>query len=86
MRHVLTEAVGTGEETAVDVQEQHLTPGDVLLFCTDGLHGAVVDADLRRILEQTSAAGPAATCTALLDAALAAGARDNVTAVVLRRL
>jgi serine/threonine protein phosphatase PrpC len=86
MRHVLTEAVGTGEEAAVDVQQQQLVAGDVLLLCTDGLHGAVADADLQRILQGAGGAEPAVICAALLEAALAAGARDNVTAVVLRRL
>ena len=86
MRHVLTEAVGTGEEAVVVVQHQVLQAEDLLLFCTDGLHGAVADAEIQRVLQDGARAGLAAACTALLDAALAAGAKDNVTAVVVRRL
>ena len=86
MRHVLTEAVGTGEETSVAILSHELKAGDVLLLCTDGLHGAVPDGELQRILQADASASPAAACAALIDAALAAGARDNVTAVVLRHL
>lgn len=82
MRHVLTEAVGTAQDANPAVREWRLEPGEFLLLCSDGLHTAVPDADIARLLA-SSGADPEAACATLLEAALQAGARDNVTAVVL---
>src|ERR1035438_1528746 len=40
-RHVLTRSLGNGMFVNVDTCEQMLVEGDVLLLCSDGLHGAV---------------------------------------------
>ena len=82
MRHVLTEAVGTAQDANPSVHERRLEPGEVLLLCSDGLHTAVPDADIARLLASSN--DPESACATLLEAALQAGARDNVTAVVLR--
>jgi protein phosphatase len=82
MRNVLTNALGARDQVDVHVSERALTPGDVLLLCTDGLHGALDAADLRRILASTGEVEQAAR--ALVTAAMDAGSRDNVTALVMR--
>ena len=82
LRHVITRAVGTLAEADPSIAERALTGGETLLFCTDGLHDLVSDEDLCRLVvgaESLEAAG-----RALVDAALAAGGRDNVTALLLR--
>lgn len=84
-RHMLTEAVGTVADVNVRVQEHRLQPGEALLLCSDGLHTSVSDADIERLMTGALPSGPPAACQALLDAALAAEARDNVTALVLQR-
>ncbi|HVS01759.1 MAG TPA: protein phosphatase 2C domain-containing protein [Thermoanaerobaculia bacterium] len=79
---VLWNSLGAGqrpeiEETAVEVE-----PGDVVLLCSDGLSDMLDD---RRIGELMAGAESAhRACDALLSAALEAGGRDNVTAVVAR--
>lgn len=85
LRHMLTEAVGTMQDVHAAVQEHRLAAGEMLLLCSDGLHTAVTDADIARILDAPGSTDPQRACAALLDAALRAGARDNVTALVLRR-
>lgn len=40
-RHVLTRSLGSGLFVKPDVNEVLLRPGDLLLLCSDGLHGAV---------------------------------------------
>jgi protein phosphatase len=55
-------------------------PGDRLLLCSDGLSDALDDAAIAALLRAD--ADPGRCADALVAAALAAGARDNVTVVV----
>ncbi len=64
-------------EPDVSVREAHL--GDRYLVCSDGLSGYVSDPRMQELL---GLADPTAAVTALVDAALEAGAPDNVTCVV----
>jgi protein phosphatase len=45
-RHVLSRSLGMNLFVNVDVDEIQLLPGDVLLLCSDGLHGAVSAAEM----------------------------------------
>lgn len=81
MRNVLTNVVGVREENTIHLQEIELQPDDVLLLSSDGLHGTLEDAEIQRVLQETPFAEVAGR---LVKAALAAGSRDNVTAVVAR--
>jgi serine/threonine protein phosphatase PrpC len=58
-----------------------LEPNDILLLCTDGLSSFVDPAEIERALSRKLASNTAA---ALLKSALAAGTKDNVSAVVVR--
>ncbi len=82
MRNVLTNVLGAREQVDVHLSERDLAPGDVMLLCSDGLHG-VLDADmLREIL--VSQPDPGEAAQSLVDAALNNGSHDNVTALVVR--
>lgn len=81
--HVLTNAIG-GKSAGVraDVYKSRLRPGDLLLLTTDGLTNHLSDEELAQRL---AARRPVATlCEELVDAANAAGGKDNITAVVAR--
>src|SRR5262245_6241147 len=52
MRNVLTNALGAREQVDVHLTERDLQPGDVMLLCSDGLHGVLDGEALRGILEQ----------------------------------
>lgn len=80
-RSILSRALGTEPDVEVDEFSADLRPGDVLLLCSDGLSGEVGDDTIRELL---GASAPAEAARALVDAALAAGGHDNVTAVVVR--
>jgi protein phosphatase len=83
MRHVLTAALGsTGERTDPQVQRLHLSDGDQLLLCTDGLTEMVADNDIAAVLANANSSQTA--CQALIDLALAGGGRDNITVVLAR--
>jgi serine/threonine protein phosphatase PrpC len=84
MRNVLTQAAGTRRDLEVHTCEIELQDSDVLLLCSDGLYGIVSEQDIISILES----GQSLDCqvTSLKEAALAAGAPDNVSCVLLRYL
>jgi protein phosphatase len=81
LRHVLTNVVGARPDVDPKVAELPVTSGDVLLLCSDGLHGAL-PADII-----ASKLGSSETVERIADdlvgAAIAQGATDNVTAVVI---
>jgi protein phosphatase len=82
MKHVLTGAVGAGKkEILPEIRRHKLADGDRVLICTDGLTDMVPDDRIAEIL--ASRTSPAVACRALIDEALAAGGRDNVTAIVV---
>jgi len=51
-RHRLLRSVGNDLFVNVDVNQTQVIPGDVLLLCCDGLHGALAEADMARIVTQ----------------------------------
>jgi protein phosphatase len=84
LRNVITKAVGARDAIDLDVLEHDLQPGDLVMLCSDGLHGMINDQEIGRIL----AAGEVALEEAsqkLIEAANEAGGRDNVTVVLLRQ-
>jgi protein phosphatase len=78
MRHVLTQAMGTGD---VVIEAQHLPveQGDRLLLASDGLTDGVSDEEIQQILGSGDCD---AACRKLMEGALAAGGRDNITVIV----
>jgi protein phosphatase len=80
-RSQLTQCVGACGPVVPSVRTVELAAGDRLLLCTDGLTTMLEDAAIERLLARH--ADPDAACTALIDAALAAGGLDNVTVVVV---
>jgi len=78
--NVVTRAIGVKETVEPDLSIVALRAGDVLLLCSDGLHGEIGDDAVARILRASPA--PADACDALVAAATRAGGRDNITVVV----
>ena len=85
-RNVITQALG-GLGIAAPVPDRvngDLRPGDVFLLCTDGLNGELGSQQIELLVKH--AKGPHDAARKLVEAALKAGGRDNVTAVVIARL
>jgi len=82
MRNVLTNVLGAREQVDVHLAERDLESGDVLLLCSDGLHGVLEGDVLKQLLQAEPDVDRAAQ--ELVEAALDHGARDNVTALVVR--
>ena len=83
MRHVLTKVVGLRADLEPDVGTSELAVGDVLLLCSDGLHGVVPDEEIAETLRRPVPVNEIAN--QLVDQALAAGGTDNITVIVVRR-
>ena len=80
-RSVLTRSVGRELIVARDRITLEVGGGDVILLCSDGLHGVLPDAQLARFVGSVA---PPVACRALLDAANSLGTPDNLSAAVLR--
>lgn len=82
-KHVLTKVLaGRDDIGGPEVSEHHLQDGDVIMLCSDGLSDLIAADQINAIL--TANPSSAAAAKALIDAALHAGGRDNVTVVVAR--
>jgi serine/threonine protein phosphatase PrpC len=79
--NVITRAVGALDTLYLDVTVFELRAGDVYLLCSDGLYGAVNE---ERITQRLADGTVDAAAQGLIDDALAARARDNVTVVAIR--
>lgn len=81
-RHVVTRVLGGGATSVQpDVLVMAVSPGDRMLVCTDGLTDALPDARIEAELKAEP--DPQAAADRLVATAVAAGADDNVTVVVV---
>lgn len=80
-RHMLTRSLGFDLFVAADTITVNIIPGDILLLCSDGLHGYVSDVAIERIVNGNTDLEKAAA--ALVAAANATGGHDNVTAQLI---
>ncbi|GAB4099140.1 PP2C family protein-serine/threonine phosphatase [Sinomonas halotolerans] len=80
-RHVVTRALGTGEDAEADFWLLPVQDGDRLLVCSDGLTSEICDGEIQAILRGHG--HPQDAAEALVDAAIRAGGRDNITVIVV---
>lgn len=80
--HALTRAIGASESLQLDILELDVLPGDVFLLCSDGLYQGVPADELGACLNLPS---PHLAVERLFQRALDGPARDNLSAVVIRR-
>ena len=81
-RNIITRALGTQGDTLPDLLAADVRPGDLWLLCTDGLCGMISDEEIARVL--SSGATLDMMAGSLIEKALDAGGRDNVTLVLCR--
>jgi len=80
--NVILQALGVEPQVEVAMSEQDLTPGDVLLLCSDGLYRVVRPDELPEMVGD--GVDPARACEQLVALANERGAPDNVTVIVAR--
>lgn len=81
-RHILTRSLGSELFVAADTITVNIMPGDLLLLCSDGLHGYVADTSIQQII--ASAPNLDQAVATLVAAANAAGGYDNVSVQLIR--
>jgi serine/threonine protein phosphatase PrpC len=79
-QHAITRAVGGEDTLLLDVRRDRVQLGDRYLLCSDGLTREVSDQRIAQLLATGSVRDSA---DVLVTATLAAGARDNVTVIVI---
>lgn len=81
-KHLLIRSLGSELFVNVDVQEHQVLAGDVLVLCSDGLHGSVSGSEIAAV------AGNAADLTAaarrLVDIANERDGSDNISLQIIR--
>lgn len=82
MKSVLTQAVGSHDGVQVHTLDQELRHGDMLLLCTDGIHGVIEESALRSMLYTSGSLEH--TAKQLIESAKNSGAPDNASCVVVR--
>jgi protein phosphatase len=80
-RNMITQALGSPQPLRVALSRLSLRRGDRLLCCSDGLHGEVSDATIQAVMNQELS--PRRTLELLVEQAMEAGGRDNITGVLL---
>ncbi|PWT90264.1 MAG: hypothetical protein C5B54_07485 [Acidobacteria bacterium] len=84
LRHTLMSCLG-GQEGKISMETNHyeLYDGDRLLLCTDGLTEMVSSEKITEFLRNEKPT-PKEDCEQLVDAALSAGGKDNITVILGR--
>lgn len=80
LRNMLTRALGRDRDTDFDAFVVPVAPGDVFLFCTDGLTNMVDESAIAATVDGADSLDDAAL--RLVRCANAAGGRDNITVVL----
>ena len=87
MRHVLTMAIGASAPLTIIHYRVPLAKGNLVLICSDGLHGVLEAPQMEQILcGGRDGVSLEESCRHLIEAAKKAGGPDNVTAVLMRKI
>jgi len=80
--NILLQAIGLSPQLNIYQNKISLTSTDQFLLCSDGLTDMVADTEIEKYLRQPGTID--LRCDALINAALAAGGKDNITAILLQ--
>src|SRR6478672_11092803 len=81
LRGLLTRSIGANPTVQVDYARAVLRSGDIVVQCTDGLHGSVTETEIK---DYVSRMPPVAACEQLSQLAEKRGSEDNISVQVLR--
>lgn len=81
-RHLLSRSLGSGLSVNVDVSQHQVVVGDVLILCSDGLHGSVTGSEMAAIVGNGGELQKAAQ--RLVDIANQRDGSDNISLQIIR--
>jgi protein phosphatase len=80
-------AIGASAPLTINHYRVPLAAGNLVLICSDGLHGVVEAPQMEEILDGVrNGASLEESCQTLIEAAKLAGGPDNVTVVLMRKI
>jgi len=79
--NVITRAVGVEAELNLDIEAFRILTGDTYLLCSDGLYNCI---DEQSITQSLTHRDVQKCCDELIEKAIASGANDNVSVIVVR--
>jgi len=80
--NILLQAIGITPQLDIYQKKIAIAATDQLLLCSDGLTDMVFDTEMENLLKQPGTIN--LRCESLIKAAIAAGGKDNITAVLLQ--
>ncbi len=81
-RHVLSRSLGNDLFVGVETSHHQVFPGDMLLLCSDGAHGALSEEEIGRVVTHTAGLDTAAL--QLVSIANQRDGSDNVSVLLIR--
>jgi protein phosphatase len=82
-RHILTSALGIYESPRIDVSRHEITPLDLYIICSDGLHDMLQDHEILAAITAVKDKSLYKIGISLVLKANLAGGLDNITVVLL---
>lgn len=82
-KNIITRAVGTEESVQIDFFDLKVDEGQAFMMCSDGLSNMVEHDEICRILKESLAKEGKDPAVELLNAANAAGGKDNIAVIVV---
>ena len=79
LKNVITRSVGYQEEEDVDTTFFDINDDDILVICSDGLHGKIPDIEISTIVQQYKLD----SVSKLIERALELGGEDNISVIVI---
>jgi serine/threonine protein phosphatase PrpC len=81
-RNMLLQAMGPSPEVTPEVRSQVVQAGDLLMLCSDGLHGSVPHGEMEMAMSGATPDRLAEICAQLIERAKECGGRDNITILI----
>jgi protein phosphatase len=82
-KNLVTRALGVDPTVEPEIRDYEVQPGDIYLFCSDGLNDMVEDSEIAMTLSAL-AANPTLCASQLIQMANDNGGRDNVSVIVVK--
>ncbi len=79
-KNVILYSIGSERVATIDLFEHRLTPGDILVLCSDGLTRHVTDDEISHVIRQQR---PSKATQTLIDLANQRGGQDNISVAVI---
>jgi len=81
-KNIITKAIGGEAVTSPDIFGVDIKPEDIIILCTDGLHGEIGDETVSKIVKEGGSMQE--LCVNLVNKANQCGGRDNITVICLK--